>query len=88
MIAIIIGLSLYCLLFLSLLKVLSQRKLINLLLLMTFSLLSKAAYRFSHSTETVLLHLTNQIAVTRSSHLISCMIMLDLSPAFDTVDHA
>ena len=55
----------------------------------TYGLFSpfQSAYRVSHSTETVLLHLTNHFAVARSSHLISCMITLDLSSAFDTVDH-
>ena len=47
----------------------------------------QSAYRPYHSTETVLLRLCNDIAVARGNHLLTCVIMLDLSAAFDTVDH-
>ena len=47
----------------------------------------QSAYRPFHSTETVLLRLCNDIAVARGKHLLTCVIMLDLSAAFDTVDH-
>lgn len=47
----------------------------------------QSAYRPFHSTETVLLRLCNDIAVARGNHLLTCVIMLDLSAAFDTIDH-
>ena len=47
-----------------------------------------SAYRKHHSTETVLVHLLNDISICRSSRLISCMVLLDFSAAFDTVDHS
>ena len=47
----------------------------------------QSAYRRFHSTETVILHLCNHIAVARNNHMLSCMIMLDLSSAFDSVNH-
>lgn len=47
----------------------------------------QSAYCPFHSTETVLLHLCHDIAVARGQRLLTCVIMLDLSVAFDTVDH-
>lgn len=47
----------------------------------------QSAYRPFHSTETVLLRLCNDIAVARDKHLLTCVVMLDLSAVFDTVDH-
>ncbi|MEL7307775.1 MAG: reverse transcriptase family protein [Pseudomonadota bacterium] len=48
---------------------------------------NQSAYRKSHSTETVLVHLCNEISVTRSVGMSSCLLLLDLSAAFETVNH-
>lgn len=47
----------------------------------------QSAYRRAHSTETALVRVTNNIlcAVDRQQALI--LVLLDLSAAFDTVDH-
>ena len=47
----------------------------------------QSAYRPCHSTETVLLRLCNDISVARGKRLLTCAVMLDLSAAFDTVNH-
>ncbi|MEL7308753.1 MAG: reverse transcriptase family protein, partial [Pseudomonadota bacterium] len=47
----------------------------------------QSAYRKFHSTETLLVHLCNELSVARGKRMVSCLISLDLSAAFDTVDH-
>ena len=47
----------------------------------------QSAYRKGHSTETVLTHLFNALTEARETHRSSCVTFLDLSAAFDTVDH-
>ena len=47
----------------------------------------QSAYRAGHSTETVLLHIVNDILSALDNDNISVLLLLDLSAAFDTVDH-
>ena len=48
----------------------------------------QSAYRPLHSTETALLHVQNDILSSIDKKEITVLILLDLSSAFDTVDHA
>jgi len=45
------------------------------------------AYRPHHSTETALLRVQNDILVSMDKQEITLLVLLDLSAAFDTVDH-
>ena len=47
----------------------------------------QSVYRANHSTETAMCRIYNDLLVARDNHLVSCVIFLDLSAAFDTVDH-
>jgi len=47
----------------------------------------QSAYRPHHSTETALLRVQNDILVSMDKQDITLLVMLDLSAAFDTVDH-
>ena len=47
----------------------------------------QSAYRQYHSTETALLKVTNDILMTIDSRRDAILILLDLSAAFDTLDH-
>ena len=48
----------------------------------------QSAYRKNHSTEKALLKVTNDILVEMNSQHAVLHVLLDLSPAFDTVDHS
>ena len=47
----------------------------------------QSAYRAGRSTETVLLHVVNDILSTLDNDNISVLLLFDLSAAFDTIDH-
>ena len=47
----------------------------------------QSAYRKNHSTETALLKVTNDILMEMNSQHAVLLVLLDLSTAFDTVDH-
>ena len=47
----------------------------------------QSAYWAGHSTETVLLHIVNDILSALDNDNISVLLLLDLSAAFDTLDH-
>ena len=47
----------------------------------------QSAYRPRHSTETALLKMVNDILAALDSGNIASLVMLDLSCAFDTIDH-
>ena len=47
----------------------------------------QSSYRQHHSTETALLKVMNDVLLKMNSQHVTLMILLDLSAAFDTVDH-
>ena len=47
----------------------------------------QSAYRKCHSTETALLRVTNDIMMNMNRQHVTLLVMLDLSSAFDTIDH-
>ena len=55
---------------------------------MNFSQYHKSAYKTGHSTETALLEVLDGIYTTADDNQISVLIGLDLSAAFDTVNHS
>ena len=48
---------------------------------------TQSAYRKSHSTETALLRIKNDILLAMNKQHVTILVLLDLSAAFDTVDH-
>ena len=47
----------------------------------------QSAYRCNHSTETALLRIENDLLLSLDENKISVLLLLDLSAAFDTLDH-
>ena len=47
----------------------------------------QSAYRKRHSCKTSLVKLVNDILWNMENQLVTAIVILDLSPAFDTVDH-
>ena len=47
----------------------------------------QSAYRQYHSTETALLKVFNDILMNMNSQRVTLLVLLDLSSAFDTIDH-
>ena len=47
----------------------------------------QSAYKPGHSTETALLHVQNDILTNMDNQSVTILILLDLSTAFDTIDH-
>jgi len=49
--------------------------------------LYQSAYQMNHSTETAVLHVLSEILTAADRGDFSALVLLDLSAAFDTVDH-
>ena len=49
---------------------------------------AQSSYRECHSTETALLRIKNDILMNMNRQHLTLLVLLDLSAAFDTVDHA
>ena len=49
--------------------------------------IAQSAYRENHSTETALLKVKNDILLNMNKQHVTLLVLLDLSAAFDTVDH-
>jgi len=47
----------------------------------------QSAYCKQYSTETALLYIHNHLIIEIGSQKVSCLCLLDLSAAFDTIDH-
>ena len=47
----------------------------------------QSAYKLGHSTETALLCIKNEIHLSLSKGMPTALVLLDLSTAFDTIDH-
>jgi hypothetical protein len=51
------------------------------------NILNQSAYKKYHSTETILLKVTNDLPIACDSKSATILMMLDLSAGFDTVEH-
>ena len=49
---------------------------------------NQSAYKKNHSTETTLLNITNDISTNMGKKMVTVLTLLDLSAAFDAIDHA
>ena len=47
----------------------------------------QSAYKSGHSTETALLYIKNDVHISLSKGMPTALVLLDLSAAFDTIDH-
>jgi len=47
----------------------------------------QSAYRRNHCTETVVVSVLNDVIGVADAGKVTCRVLLDLSAAFDTVDH-
>ena len=64
------------------------RQLLNHLLTNNLFNSHQSAYRAGHSTETALLKIVNDLLSALDEDKVSLMSLLDLSAAFDTIDHS
>ena len=64
------------------------RQLSNHLLINNLFYSHQSAYRAGHSTETALLKIVNDLLSALDEDKVSLLSLLDLSAAFDTIDHS
>ena len=63
-------------------------KQLDLALLLALLELNQSAYRKLHNTETALLKIFNDLLMSADDKKVSILVLLDLSAAFDTLDHS
>ena len=47
----------------------------------------QSGFRVNHSTKIALIRVVNDVKISTDNHEVSILVLLDLSAAFDTVDH-